>query len=435
LIKTDRLKAGKEGTPMTNVRTLPVEESNEEITLALDQLAREGARRMIAAALRAEADEYVERFTDEVDEDGHRLVVRNGRARERKVTVGSGTIPIKAPRVNDKRVDDQGERQKFSSRILPAYARRSPKVGEVIPILYLRGLSTGDFKPALEQLLGEDAAGLSATTISRMCKEWEEHHDRFRKRLLSFSRYAYLFMDGIHVSVRLGEDPKVCLLIVIGVREDGEKELLAVEDGYRESTESWAGVFRDLKRRGLNEPKLVIGDGALGAWAALRDVYPGAGEQRCWFHASGNVIDCLPKRLHTRAKGLLSEIIEAPTRKDARVALEVFREEYGAKYPKQLSAFYDYPAEHWRHLRTTNPIESAFATVRLRTRVTKGAGSKTAALAMAYKLLATAQERWRRFNGHHLVADVLDGVKFKDGIKVTDDNNHDDGMTDERVAA
>jgi transposase-like protein len=268
LIKTDRRKAGKEGTPMTNVRTLPIEESNEEITLALDELAREGARRMIAAALRAEADEYVERFTDDVDEDGHRLVVRNGRARERKVTVGSGTIAIKAPRVNDKRVDGQGERQRFSSRILPAYARRSPKVGEVIPILYLRGLSTGDFKPALEQLLGEDASGLSATTISRMCKEWEDHHDRFSKRLLSFTRYAYLFMDGIHVSVRLGEDPKVCLLIVIGVREDGEKELLAVEDGYRESTESWAGVFRDLKRRGLNEPKLVVGDGALGAWAA-----------------------------------------------------------------------------------------------------------------------------------------------------------------------
>jgi len=431
---------------MTNVVSLPGAGGGEEFTIALDELAREGARRMIAAALRAEADEYVERYAGEVDEHGHQLVVRNGRARERKVTVGSGTIPIKAPRVNDKRVDEEtGERQKFSSRILPAYARRSPKVGEVIPILYLRGLSTGDFKPALEQLLGEDAAGLSPTTITRMCREWEEHHDRFRKRHLGFTRYAYLFMDGIHVSVRLGEDPKVCLLIVIGVREDGEKELLAVEDGYRESTESWAGVFRDMKRRGLNEPKLVVGDGALGAWAALRDVYPGAGEQRCWFHASGNIIDCLPKRLHSRAKGLLSQIIEAPTRRDAKLALEVFREEYGAKYPKalakldrdwtQLAAFYDYPAEHWRHLRTTNPIESAFATVRLRTRVTKGAGSKTAALAMAYKLLATAQERWRRFNGHHLVADVLDGVKFKDGIRVTDDDNHDDGMTDEKVAA
>jgi putative transposase len=431
---------------MTNVRTLPVGEGNEEITIALDELAREGARRMIVAALRAEADEYVERLGDERDEDGHRVVVRNGRAQERRVTIGAGTIPVRAPRVNDKRVDDEtGERKRFSSRILPAYARRSPKVGEVIPILYLRGLSTGDFRPALEGLLGEDAAGLSATTISRLCKEWEAHHDRFRKRLLSFNRYAYLFMDGIHVSVRLGEDPKVCLLIVIGVREDGVKELLAVEDGYRESTDSWAGVFRDLKRRGLNEPKLVVGDGALGAWAALRDVFPGAGEQRCWFHAAGNVIDCLPKRLHSRAKGLLSEIIEAPTRKDAGKALEVFREEYGAKYPKalakldrdwvQLTAFYDYPAEHWRHLRTTNPIESSFATVRLRTRVTKGAGSNAAALAMAYKLLESAQERWRRFNGHELVADVLAGAKFKDGIKVTEDDNHDDGMTDERVAA
>jgi putative transposase len=427
---------------MSDVRRLPVGEDNEEITLALDDLAREGARRMIAAALRAEADEYVDRFADDVDEDSRRMVVRNGRARERRVTVGSGTIPVRAPRVNDKRVDEDGERQRFSSRILPAYARRSPKVGEVIPILYLRGLSTGDFRPALEGLLGEDAAGLSATSVSRLCKEWESHHDRFRQRLLSFSRYAYLFMDGIHVQVRLGEDPKVCLLIVIGVREDGCKELLAVEDGYRESTESWSGVFRDLKRRGLNEPKLVVGDGALGAWAALRDVFPGAGEQRCWFHAAGNVIDALPKRLQPRAKGLLGEIIEAPTRKDASRALEVFREEYGAKYPKALAkldrdwqpltAFYDYPAEHWRHLRTTNPIESSFATVRLRTRVTKGAGSKTAALAMAYKLLESAQERWRRFNGHELVADVLAGVKFKDGIKVTDDNTK---THNERVAA
>jgi putative transposase len=216
---------------MQDVRRLPVGEGNEEITIALDELAREGARRMIAAALRAEADEYVERFSDEVDEDGHRVVVRNGRAKERKVTIGSGTIPIRAPRVNDKRVDEDGERQRFSSRILPAYARRSPKVGEVIPILYLRGLSTGDFRPALEGLLGEDAADLSPTTIARMSKEWEEHHERFSKRHLGFCRYAYLFMDGIHVSVRLGEDPKVCLLIVIGVREDGEKELLAVEDG------------------------------------------------------------------------------------------------------------------------------------------------------------------------------------------------------------
>ena len=428
---------------MVDVRTLPLPGSDEEITITLDDLAREGARRMIAAALRAEADEYLARFADEIDEDGHRLVVGNGRARERKVTVGSGTVPIRAPRVNDKRIDEEtGERKRFSSKILPAYARRSPKVTEVLPILYLRGLSTGDFRPALEDLLGEDASGLSPSTISRLCKEWEAHHDRFRKRHLGFSRYAYLFVDGVHVSVRLGEDDKVCLLVVIGVREDGEKALLAVEDGYRESTESWAGVFRDLKRRGLGCPKLVVGDGALGAWAALRDVFPEAGEQRCWVHKTANVLDCLPKRLQSKAKELLHEIVEAPTRKDAGEALEVFREEYGAKYPKALAkldkdwsaltAFYDYPAEHWRHLRTTNPIESSFATVKLRTRVTKGAGSKAAALAMAYKLLITAQERWRRFNGHELIADVLDGATFKDGVKVADGEVT---TQDEKVAA
>jgi putative transposase len=428
---------------MVDVRTLPIPESSEAIQVTLDDLAREGARRMIAAALRAEADEYVSRFAGELDEEEHRLVVRNGRAQERKVTVGSGTVAVRAPRVNDKRIDEEtGERQRFSSKILPAYARRSPKVTEVLPILYLRGLSTGDFRPALEDLLGEDASGLSPSTISRLCKEWEAHHDRFRKRHLGFSRYAYLFVDGVHVSVRLGEDDKLCLLVVIGVREDGTKELLAVEDGYRESTDSWAGVFRDMKRRGLGCPRLVVGDGALGAWAALRDVFPEAEEQRCWVHKTANVLDCLPKRLQPRAKTMLHEIVEAPTRKDAKLALKTFREEFGAKYPKALekldrdwkplTAFYDFPAEHWRHLRTTNPIESSFATVKLRTRVTKGAGSKAAALAMAYKLLITAQERWRRFNGHELIADVLDGATFKDGVKVTDDEAT---THDEEVAA
>src|SRR5215208_2682839 len=239
---------------MDDVRRLPVGEDNE-IAVTLDDLAREGARRMIATALKAEADEYVAAFVEEVDEHGKRLVVRNGRARERRVTVGSGTVAVRAPRVNDKRVDEEtGERARLSSRILPAYARRSPKVNDVLPVLYLRGLSTGDFRPALEQLLGEDAAGLSPSTISRLCKDWEGEHERFRARSLRFHRYAYLFVDGVHVSVRLGEDDKLCLLVVIGVREDGTKELLAVEDGYRESTESWAVVMRDLKHRGINEP-------------------------------------------------------------------------------------------------------------------------------------------------------------------------------------
>jgi putative transposase len=429
---------------MDDVRRLPAAgESSNEIAVTLDELAREGARRMIAAALKVEADEYVERFADERGEDGKRLVVRNGRARERRVTVGSGTVAVQAPRVNDKRIDEQtGERQRFSSKLLPAYARRSPKVSDVLPVLYLRGLSTGDFRPALEQLLGEDAAGLSPSTITRLCKEWEAEHARFCERSLRFHRYAYLFVDGVHVSVRLGEDDRLCLLVVIGVREDGTKELLAVEDGYRESTESWASVMRDLKHRGLNEPKLVIGDGALGTWAALRDVFPSARRQACWVHKIANVLDALPRRLQPGAKTPLHEMMEAPSRSDARQALERFREQFDAKYPKavakldkdwaHLTAFYDFPAEHWRHLRTSNAIESSFATVKLRTRVTKGAGSKKAALAMVYKLLDAAQERWRRFNGHELVADVLAGATFKDGIRITDDQTT---TTDERVAA
>jgi putative transposase len=427
---------------MKDVRRLPVGEDNEA-AVTLDALAREGARRMIAAALEVEVEEYVAALVDEVDEDGKRLVVRNGRARERKVTIGSGTLAIQAPRVNDKRVDEEsGERKRFGSKILPAYARRSPKVTDVLPILYLRGLSTGDFQPALRDLLGEDASGLSPSSISRLTAAWQAEHAAFRTRELRFHKYAYLFIDGVHMSVRLGEDDRLCLLVVIGVREDGEKELLAVEDGYRESTDSWSAVFRDLKARGMNEPKLVTGDGALGAWAALRNVFPNAREQQCWVHKTANVLDALPKRLQPRAKSLLHEMAEAPARADAKAALERFREEFDAKYPKAvakldrdwdaLTAFFDFPAEHWRHLRTTNPIESSFATVKLRTRVTKGAGSKAAALGMAYKLLDAAQERWRRFNGHELVADVLAGVTFKDGIRVTEDDTHDPA---EKVAA
>jgi transposase-like protein len=426
---------------MMDVRTLPVGEDNEG-RVSLDELAREGALRMIAAALEAEVDQYVASFVDEVGEDGKRLVVRNGRAKQRKLTVGSGTLALRAPRVNDRRVDEEtGERRRFSSRILPAYARRSPKVTEVLPILYLHGLSTGDFGPALRDLLGEDASGLSSSSIQRLTETWQAEHAAFGTRELRFHRYAYLFVDGVNVAVRLGEDAKLCLLVVIGVREDGHKELLAVKDGYRESEDSWAAVLRDLRDRGLGEPKLVTGDGTLGAWAALRKVFPAAKEQRCWVHKTANVLDALPKRLQPRAKTLLHEMAEAPTRADAGKARERFRGEFDAKYPKAvakldrdwdaLTAFYAFPAEHWRHLQTTNPIESSFATVKLRTKVTKGAGSKQAALAMAYKLLDAAQERWRRINGHELVSDVLDGATFKDGIKVTEDET----TTDERVAA
>src|SRR3954454_11275055 len=317
---------------MEDVRRLPVGEVNEGIAVSLDELAREGARRMIATALEVEVADYVERFAEERDADGKRLVVRNGRARERKLTVGSGTVAVRAPRVNDKRVDAQtGERRRFSSKILPAYARRSPKVSEVLPVLYLHGLSTGDFGPALRDLLGEDASGLSSSSIARLTEQWQADHAAFKARQLGFHQYAYLFIDGVHVSVRLGEDDRLCLLVVIGVRQDGVKELLAVEDGYRESTDSWAAVFRDLRDRGLNEPKLVTGDCTLGAWAALRDVFPAAGEQRWWVHKIANVRDALPKRLQARAKTMLHEMMEAPTERDARHALETFREEFAAK--------------------------------------------------------------------------------------------------------
>ena len=423
-----------------DVTQLPVE--RVELPPDLDELAREGARRIIAAALRAEADEYVERFQGERDERDHRLVVRNGSGRERRVTVGSGTIALRAPRVDDRREDPEtGGRRRFTSAILPRYARRSPKVTDVLPLLYLRGLSTGDFGPALRELLGEEASGLSASSIARLTKAWEADYRAFRRRRLDFHRYCYLWVDGVHVSVRLGDDPQLCLLVVIGVRADGSKELLAVEDGYRESTESWASVLRELKARGLTEPpKLVTGDGALGIWAALRDVYPQARRQACWVHKIANVLDALPKRLQGRAKAMLHEIMEAPTRADAERALAAFQAEFQAKYPKAseklerdftaLTAFYDFPAEHWRHIRTSNPIESSFATVKLRTRVTKGAGSREAALVMAYKLLDAAQERWRALTGHELVTEVLAGVEFKDGERAVREED-----TQEEVAA
>ena len=310
---------------MEDVRRLPVGEDDEG-RITLDGLAREGARRMIAAALEAEVDEYVSSFTDEVDEDGKRLVVRNGRARERRVTVGSGTVPVRAPRVNDKRVDEgSGERKRFSSRILPAYARRSPKVTEVLPMVYLHGLSTGDFGPALRDLLGEDASGLSSSSIQRLTEQWQTEHAAFRTRGLRFHRYSYVFVDGVNVSVRLGEDPKLCLLVVIGVREDGEKELLAVEDGYRESERLVGGRVPRSARRGHERAALMTGDGALGAWAALRNVFPGTREQRCWVHKTANVLDALPQAAAAAREDAAARDGRGAIAGGRRKALERFR--------------------------------------------------------------------------------------------------------------
>ncbi|MEU6786519.1 IS256 family transposase [Nonomuraea angiospora] len=390
----------------------------------IDELVREGARRMLAEALKAEVDAYIAQFTDERDEHGRRLVVRNGRHEPRTVLTSAGAIEVRAPRVNDKRVDAAtGERQRFASAILPPWCRKSPAITEVLPLLYLHGLSSGDFVPALGQFLGS-SAGLSAPVITKLTEQWKAEQRAFAERDLSGVDYVYLWADGIHVNIRL-EEHKLCLLVLIGVRADGRKELLALTDGYRESAESWADLLRDCARRGMRAPVLAVGDGALGFWSALSEVFPHARAQRCWFHKIANVLGALPKSAHPGAKKALAEIWNAESKDQARAAVAAFEAAYGAKFPKavakvvedveELLAFYDYPAEHWRHLRTTNPIESTFATVRHRTKVTKGPGSRAAGLAMAFKLIESAQSRWRAVNGAHLVALVRAGATFIDG--------------------
>lgn len=390
----------------------------------LDEIVRDGARQMLAAALAAEVAAYIDAHAGEVDEHGHRLVVRNGYHDEREVLTAAGAVSVTAPRVNDKRVDaDTGERQRFSSAILPAWARKSPQMTEVLPLLYLHGLSTSDFGPALEQFLGS-GAGLSATTITRLTSQWQDEARAFGGRDLSGTDFVYLWVDGIHLKVRLDQE-KLCLLVMIGVRSDGRKELVALADGYRESAESWADLLRSCRRRGMTAPVLAVGDGALGFWKAVREVFPETREQRCWFHVQANVLAALPKSAHPGALAALREIYNAEDIDKAQVAIKAFEVDYGAKYPKAVAKivdnadvlleFYRYPAEHWVHLRTTNPIESTFATVRLRTKVTKGPGSRAAGIAMAYKLIDTAQARWRSVNAPHLVALVRAGAVFHKG--------------------
>jgi transposase-like protein len=402
----------------------------EGMRATLDELAREGARRMIAAALEVEVDAYVGRFAEERDDAGHAKVVRNGRGKERTVTMGAGTVRLQAPRVNDKRVVD-GERQRFTSKILPPYLRRSKNVSEVLPVLYLRGLSSGDFREALPALLGDDAAGLSPSSITRLTAVWQEEHETWRKRSLKDRDYVYVWVDGVHFGVRL-EEERLAALVMIGARPDGTKETIALEDGYRESTESWLSLLRDLKARGLRAPVVAVGDGALGFWAALGEVFPETREQRCWVHKIANVLDKLPRSVQRKAKPLLHEAMNAPTLPECNKSLDTFIEEYDAKYPKatkslveardKLVTHFDFPAEHWKHLRTTNPIESTFATVKLRTRVTKGAGSRNAGMAMAYKLMMAAERTWRRLNGHELLPLVRAGVSFRDGVRVERDD-------------
>lgn len=400
------------------------EQGREQELLGLDEIARAGARRMLAEALEAEVQDYLEAARGERDEQGHALVVRNGHANEREIVCGAGSVAVKAPRINDKRVDEDGNRHRFKSVILPPYMRRSPKVTEVLPLLYLHGLSSGDFVPALEEFFGTEA-GLSASTVTRLTEQWQTEREHFMSRDLCPRDYVYVWVDGIHTGVRLGGDDRLCCLVVVGARLDGSKELVALADGYRESEESWAELLRNLKKRGMKPPELAVGDGALGFWSALRDVFPETRCQRDWVHKTMNILDSMPKSVHGRAKAAIREITEAEDKSHAEAAINEFAAEFSAKWPKAVSkitddqeallAFYDYPAEHWRHLRTSNPIESVFSPVRARTDVTKGPGTRQAGLAMIFKLMEAAEGRWRKLTGAHLVALVRAGAQFRNG--------------------
>jgi len=396
----------------------------------LTEILRQGAQQLLAAAIENEVDEYLAEHADQLNQAGHRQVVRNGYLPGRTIQTGIGSVAVRQPRVNDKRCDIHGQRMRFSSKILPPYLRRTQSLDALIPWLYLKGISTGDFPEALQALLGPQAAGLSPTNIVRLKESWQTEWAAWSKRSLQDKRYVYLWADGVHFTIRL-EDPgntRQCILVLMGATAEGQKELVAISEGYAESTQSWRELLRDVKHRGLTvDPSCATGDGALGFWAALREVYPATREQRCWVHKTMNVLSKMPKHVQAKAKAMLHDIWLAETRLQAQKAFDLFLESFQAKYPKAteclrkdrevLLTFYDFPAEHWVHLRTTNPIESAFATVRLRTRRTKGCGSRTACLTMVFKLAQSAEQHWRALNGSQLLAEVIAGVKFTDGLK------------------
>ena len=388
----------------------------------LEELARRGARQLLAHAMEVEVAEHVEKHRNFTNEEGRRLVVRNGHLPERELVTGIGPLKVRQPRVDDRALEHD---LRFSSQILPRYLRRVPSVDNLIPILYLKGISTGDMSEALESILGPGATGLSASNVVRLKTLWEQDYAVWCARDFELKRYAYFWVDGIHFNVRLDEE-RSCILVIMGADESGRKELLAVSDGYAESKASWREVLLDLKRRGLNiGPKLAVGDGALGFWAALREVYPGCREQRCWVHKTANVLDKMPKSVQGKAKGMLHEMWQAPTKEKALGVYEHFVNSWQEKYPKavdclrqdkeELFAFYDFPAAHWVHIRTTNPIESTYATVRLRTKKTKGCGSRMATLTMVFKLALDAQKTWRLLRGHKQVELVMQGRRFVDG--------------------
>jgi putative transposase len=399
---------------------VPAPQSRDVMT----EILRAGAQKMLAQMIQQEVEDWLADRANLQDEQGRRQVVRNGFLPKREIITGVGPIEVQQPRVRDRRPPNQAE--PFTSKILPPYLRKTKSIEELIPWLYLKGVSTGDFGDALKALVGPECPGLSATTVTRLKAVWEDEFEAWNERSLEGKQYVYVWADGVHFNIRLQED-RQCILVLMGATADGKKELIAVVDGFRESEQSWKGLLLDVKARGLViDPKLAIGDGALGFWKALKQVYPNTREQRCWVHKTANVLDKLPKRLRAEAKEKLRNIWMADTRDHANQAFDLFGKTYEAKYPKAvecltkdrevLLAFYDFPAEHWIHLRTTNPIESTFATVRLRTKRTKGCGSRIACLTMVYKLMQSASKRWRLLNGTPMLAQVLQGTIFIDGI-------------------
>jgi transposase-like protein len=391
----------------------------------LSELVREGARRMLAQAIDDEVSEWIDARAHLRGEDGHRQVVRNGHLPSREILTGAGRIEVRQPRVRDRRPASEAE--KFTSRILPPYLRKAKNVEELIPWLYLKGISTGDFSEALTALLGPAAPGLSATSVTRLKEVWLKEWQGWNKRSLEGKEYVYVWVDGVHFNIRLEED-RQCILVLMGATADGKKEVIAIQDGYRESEQSWKELLLDCQARGLTiPPKLAVGDGALGFWKACRQVWPTTREQRCWVHKTANILDKLPKGIQKKAKSMIHDIWQADTRADAGKAFDLFLDTYQAKYPKatdclakdrdELLAFYDFPAEHWGHLRTTNPIESTFATVRLRTAKTKGTGTRKACLSMVFKLLQAAQKRWRTLNGAAHLPHLVAGTTYVDGVK------------------
>ena len=396
----------------------------------LTQVLRLGARRLLADAVEAEVEAFIAAHADLAVEAGRRRVVRHDYQPEREVQTGIGAVAVRRPRVRDRQPDAGRGRIRFTSSILPPYLRRAKSVEELLPWPYLKGISTGDFGEALAALLGPDAPGLSATTVIRLKTAWAEEEERWLRRDLSAKRYVYLWADGVYFSPRFEHDQQ-CLLVIIGADEIGNKDIVGLNDGYRESEQSWYDLLLDLKRRGLTaSPELATGDGALGFWKALREVYGTTREQRCWVHKTANVLNKLPKSVQPRAKQHLQDIWMAETRAVAEKAFDFFLGAYGPKYDKAVAclakdrdvllAFYDFPAEHWKHIRTTNLIESTFATVRLRTTKTKGCLSRMTALTMVFKLCQSASKKWRRLDGSHQIADIIQGVKFKDGEKLTE---------------